>query len=84
MKFICGVCDWHGHEPEALRAPNPFSEGGMETMCGCPACREPNTMKTACDEPDCWRAVTCGTPTSSGYRSTCGDHAPPIMRIKPK
>ncbi len=29
-----------------------------------------------CDEPDCKRPVTCGTPTPKGYRHTCGTHAP--------
>ena len=29
-----------------------------------------------CDEPECEREVTCGTPTPDGYRSTCGEHMP--------
>ncbi|MBI3936719.1 MAG: hypothetical protein HY323_07055 [Betaproteobacteria bacterium] len=29
-----------------------------------------------CDEPNCHREVTCGTPTAQGYRHTCGKHRP--------
>lgn len=29
-----------------------------------------------CDEPGCKAWISCGTPTSTGYRSTCGKHAP--------
>ena len=29
-----------------------------------------------CDEPGCSAAVTCGTSTPQGYRSTCGKHRP--------
>lgn len=28
----------------------------------------------ACDEPGCTREATCGFPTPSGYRRTCGEH----------
>jgi hypothetical protein len=27
-----------------------------------------------CDEPNCVRSITCGWPSETGYRSTCGDH----------
>lgn len=27
-----------------------------------------------CDEPGCYKEVTCGFPTKDGYRSTCGEH----------
>lgn len=29
-----------------------------------------------CDEPGCYDAVSCGTPTSNGYRNTCSKHKP--------
>lgn len=29
-----------------------------------------------CDDPGCTARVTCGTPTDSGYRRTCSEHAP--------
>lgn len=77
-KFFCSECPWHGLEKDVLRAPNPFAKDDTEQMIGCPNCREPNTMKLACDEPDCWRAVSCGTPTPAGYRQTCGEHMPHV------
>lgn len=33
-------------------------------------------MGSICDEPGCLKSVSCGTPTETGYRSTCGEHAP--------
>jgi hypothetical protein len=27
-----------------------------------------------CDEPDCFKHISCGWPSESGYRMTCGDH----------
>lgn len=27
-----------------------------------------------CDEPGCFKQVSCGWPSENGYRSTCGDH----------
>jgi hypothetical protein len=35
-----------------------------------------NSMLTVCDEPGCWSPVTCGTPSTEGYRSTCRKHKP--------
>lgn len=29
-----------------------------------------------CDEPGCYDTISCGTPTSEGYRSTCSKHIP--------
>ena len=45
-------------------------------MNGCPNCLEIDTIVYACDALNCWEAVTCGTPTKKGYRSTCDFHAP--------
>jgi hypothetical protein len=36
-----------------------------------------------CDEPDCYSEISCGTPTESGYRNTCGTHMP-RMHSQPK
>jgi hypothetical protein len=72
-KYLCLECHWHG--TETLEAPNPFAEDN-EKMLGCPGCREANRITLACDEPDCWRETTCGTPTPDGYRRTCGEHMP--------
>lgn len=67
-------CTWRGAEDQVLRAPNPFDK---DAECwGCPECKSLDSMVRVCDEPDCWAIVTCGTPTPTGYRSTCGKHAP--------
>jgi hypothetical protein len=33
-----------------------------------------------CDEPDCYNEITCGTPTETGYRNTCGKHKPDLKK----
>lgn len=71
-KYTCSECDWHGFD--ALRAPNPFDVA--EDILGCPKCKSAETLRVACDELECWREVTCGTPTPRGYRQTCGEHRP--------
>ncbi len=75
-KVICDspLCDWKGMKDEVLNGTNPFDP--TELIYGCPECLQINTTVYACDEPDCWMEVTCGTPTEDGYRSTCGLHAP--------
>lgn len=85
-KYICDECEWKGKDEDLLRAPllrapNPFSEDG-DTMFGCPQCREPNTMIVACDEVGCWEQVSCGTPTPTGYRSTCYRHKPLFSGVR--
>jgi hypothetical protein len=75
-KWMCGECSWRGVEEELLRATNPFSDDETDTIIGCPGCREPNTMRMACDENGCWEEGSCGTPTPSGYRHTCFNHRP--------
>jgi hypothetical protein len=67
-------CDWHGTSDEVLRAKNPFDT--EEEIWGCPKCKSIDSLYLACDEPGCWKMVSCGTPTPSGYRSTCGKHRP--------
>lgn len=76
MKVLCNArrCGWHGQEEEVLQAPNPFDS--TDTLQGCPECKSVETIFVACDEPDCWKQATCGTPTPSGYRQTCGKHVP--------
>lgn len=74
MKLRCVEhrCDWRGTDKEMLEAPNPFD--ATETVTGCPDCKDVNTLQEACDEPDCWEFSSCGTPTPTGYRRTCGKH----------
>lgn len=74
-RFTCEECNWNGPEEDVLRAPNPFSED-VDTIMGCPDCRDVNTLRLACDEPGCCDFVTCGTPAPNGYRRTCSDHVP--------
>lgn len=33
-------------------------------------------MGEICDEPNCLKNASCGTPTDDGYRRTCSDHKP--------
>jgi len=76
MKVRCDNhrCTWHGQDSEQLSAVNPFDAG--DKIYACPECKEIGSVVVACDEPDCWRAVSCGTPTLTGYRTTCGEHRP--------
>jgi hypothetical protein len=39
-----------------------------------------DAMPPICDEPGCLKDVSCGTPTDSGYRNTCLDHAPARLK----
>ena len=77
-KILCEAhpCGWHGLRGELLRAPNPFAFEEGEELVACPRCRDTEALRVACDETDCWTAASCGTPTPSGYRVTCGEHAP--------
>lgn len=76
VKCVCSYyrCNWHGDSSEVLRAQNPFD--ATDEIEGCPKCKEIGSVVRACDEPDCWKEVTCGTPTPDGYRNTCGEHRP--------
>lgn len=75
-KSLCQECDWHGMLSEALTAPHPFDP--EDTVLGCPQCLSVSSLIVACDEPECWKPATCGTPMAEGpYRSTCGNHVPP-------
>ncbi len=68
-------CGWRGTRGELLRAAHPFDPD--DECMGCPECFDIDSYEEVCDEPGCWETVTCGTPTSQGYRSTCHAHAPP-------
>lgn len=78
-KVLCAdfKCGWHGMFSEALSALNPFEPADDDSkIYACPSCRMVQEFSVACDEPDCWLAVSCGTPTESGYRQTCEKHSP--------
>ena len=77
VRLVCNSarwrCGWHGDSATVLRAPDPFNEGCE--LLACPKCHD-QTIRTCCDEPDCWEPDTCGTPTPDGYRRTCWRHKP--------
>jgi hypothetical protein len=74
-KVVCEArrCGWHGMDDKALRAPSPFSD---DILIACPKCKEVGSLIVACDETECWKEATCGTPTADDYRMTCFDHRP--------
>ena len=78
-KQACGDrrCGWTGTSDDVLKAANPFDPD--DVIWGCPKCKEVNGLYLACDEPGCWELVSVGTPTPSGYRSTCHDHIPKLV-----
>lgn len=67
-------CGWHGTSDEVLKAPSQFDP--KDVLWACPKCKDVNVLYLACDEPGCWQMASCGTPTPSGYRSTCHKHCP--------
>ena len=70
-------CGWIGDSNKILTAPDPFNPG--QDLRACPDCRY-QTLHTCCDEPLCYNQDTCGTPTPTGYRRTCGKHVPKLWR----
>lgn len=74
VKTVCNACSHQSHLRYHLVATNPFNDD--ETIYGCPNCQSINSFRMACDEPDCWEPVECGTPTEDGYRQTCREHMP--------
>lgn len=71
-KVLCNECDWHGLLSETLHDEHPFRTD--EILRGCPTCGQIQDFQNACDEKDCWKPVSYGTPTAAGYRQTCGEH----------
>lgn len=74
IRMFCDECGWRGSADDRLVGENPFMVG--DTVCGCPACKEIDPFRVACDEPGCWAPTECGTPTLGGYRRTCREHKP--------
>ena len=65
-----------------LLARHPFDLISEATVTGCPECFDVDSFVYVCDEDNCDRPVSCGTPTSLGYRSTCSEHAPKSSKVK--
>jgi|HubBroStandDraft_6_1064221.scaffolds.fasta_scaffold00050_84 hypothetical protein len=74
-KWKCDECGWCGSDEQLLREQNPFADD-IDTMVGCPECREPNSMSRACDHESCWQIAGNGTSTPEGYKWTCFKHRP--------
>lgn len=74
MKTKCKECGWKGTYKKLLTAENPFNQD--DRIIGCPKCFAIAEFECVCDEPECWKFVTCGTPTEKRYRNTCSEHAP--------
>ena len=77
MKVCCQErrCGWVGDDSDLLVAVHPFIAD--ETVTACPDCKSlESSVFTACDEPGCNQASSCGTPTLEGYRNTCYAHMP--------
>jgi hypothetical protein len=73
-KLMCSNwrCNWTGTSDTVLRATNPFIEG--DEILACPKCKDHETVRVCCDEPNCKKEATCGTPSATGYRNVCGLH----------
>ena len=74
-KWVCLACAWCGVDSALLVAPNPFDTNLWRKIRGCPACREIESFRMACDSHGCWLLVEAATPTPEGPRYTCREHA---------
>jgi hypothetical protein len=74
LRMTCLECWWQGTYADVLTSWNPFDP--IEPIEGCPKCRCINGPMQVCDVQDCWEPISCGTPTLTGYRQTCGKHMP--------
>ena len=79
MKWKCRRCSWRSEKPSFLYAPNPFDPD--DEIAGCPQCKMVDCFECVCDVPDCWELQSCGFPTPTGYRQTCGKH---FIEMNPK
>lgn len=64
---------------DGLTISNEFDLNLKDDVIDCLKNNDIESAKKAlgcCDEPGCFRAVTCGFPTEDGsYRSTCSEHS---------
>lgn len=76
-RYVCAECGWHGDQPARVSLTLDLGQGEEVSLVVCPQCRGiESTLSRACDEPGCAREASMGTPTPTGYRSTCWDHRP--------
>lgn len=74
----CRECDSPFPRLEVLTAPHPFDTSDGSKIEGCPYCKSAGDglFILVCDEPDCQKEASAGTPTKDGYRNTCYLHIP--------
>lgn len=72
-KYTCKGCSCRMFYNELLTAKSPFD---ATMIFACWKCKDIDNFDLACDQDQCWENVSCGTPSSKGYRNTCGKHAP--------
>jgi hypothetical protein len=73
--FRCDVCGDILTESEIIQVPVPHPKRETYVMVNqCPECGECEDFTNICDAPFCEKEATCGWPSESGYRRTCGEH----------
>ena len=71
-RWRCKECCWRGEQKDIKRAPNPFDT--EREVWGCPSCLDVECLEQVCDVEGCWEMYSCGWPSPTGYRQTCGKH----------
>jgi len=75
-KVKCKTCNWQGVDDEIDIVEDPKHDSDTVWQI-CPECRDAEQFNICCDEPNCWKVATCGSPTLSNvYRHTCDKHIP--------
>lgn len=71
-RWRCTECEAVCVTTDMLIAPHPFEHG--LTIHGCRSCHSIDHFALLCDVAECRELVSCGWPSPSGYRQTCGTH----------
>ena len=71
----CAALDAYRDLSRALRDALAATERPLDEGCDCePEHVWPCATIPRCDEPGCERETSCGFPSPTGYRRTCGEH----------
>ena len=78
QQWRCRECGCISLGIDLLRAQNPF--GILDTVVGCPECKDVCDFDEICDDGGCDKRATCGFPTAEGdefggYIRTCYEHS---------
>ena len=73
LVWRCDECEAVYLDCDLDRVPDP-QQGSTRVWTVCPGCRAAEQFTNLCDEPGCLRQASCGWPSISGYRRTCGVH----------